>query len=69
MLFRKKVEPSCLWCEKGTKIDDETCVCLRNGVVDMWGRCSAFRYDPLKRQPERHTPVFSSYIDEKDFEI
>ena len=49
MLFRKKIDPRCAYCVKGTRISDREVACVKCGVVAAEHHCSAFRYDPLKR--------------------
>ena len=49
MLFRKKIDPRCAYCAKGTRISDEEVACVKCGIVAAEHHCGAFRYDPLKR--------------------
>ena len=64
MLFRKEIEPSCLYCTKGTPTEDGLVACLKRGVVASTYHCRAFRYDPLRRTPPppapRRHPSFSA---------
>ena len=53
MLFRKKIDPRCAYCVKGTRISDEEVACVKCGIVAAEHHCGAFRYDPLKRVPPR----------------
>jgi hypothetical protein len=69
MLFRKKIERSCSYCLKGTKIDDELTLCIKKGVVPTDGRCSGFSYDPTKRIPPRMKPLDTSKYDEEDYSL
>lgn len=69
MLFRKKIESACAYCELGTVLDEENVVCKKHGVVDKWDKCGAFRYDPLKREPETEDGVLCTDFDESDFRI
>ena len=69
MLFQKKIEPRCAYCQRGTELDEEKILCAKRGVVDRAGHCRAFRYDPLKRVPPLPTaPDFSALKDE-DFKL
>ena len=52
MLFRRKIERACAYCVRAVKIDEETMVCAKRGLVFPEGACRRFRYDPLKRVPE-----------------
>ena len=69
MLFRKKIEKACAYCLSACILDEENAVCKKHGVVDLWGKCSAFKYDPLKREPEAFTGELCSDFSEEDFEI
>ena len=51
MLFRKKIDRYCTYCQFAGKIDDETMVCQFCGIVPSDHRCRRFRYDPLRRIP------------------
>ena len=69
MLFRKKIERSCSYCLKGTKIDDELTLCIKKGVVPTDVGCSKFSYDPTKRIPPRMKPLDTSKYDEEDYSL
>lgn len=65
MLFQKKIEPRCAYCQRGAPLDEEQILCPKKGVVAPGGSCRAFRYDPLKRVPPRpNAPDFSRLRDE-----
>lgn len=69
MLFQKKIEPRCAYCERGTQLDEEKILCAKKGVVSPAGNCRAFKYDPLKRVPPLpKAPDFSGLKDE-DFKL
>ncbi len=53
MLFRKDIEPMCLYCARGVRLGDQSVGCRRCGVVPADYHCRAFRYDPMKRIPPR----------------
>ena len=53
MLFRRKIERACAYCARAARIDDDTVACRRKGPVPAEGSCRRFKYDPLKRSPER----------------
>ena len=62
MLFRKKIERSCSYCAYSTKLDDAQALCIKKGVVDLYGRCRKFCYDPTKRIPPKpKTPDFDQF--------
>lgn len=69
MLFRKKIERSCAYCVHSTKLDDESVLCIKKGVVSIFKKCRKFEYDPCKRIPTKaKAPDFSQY-DEKDYSL
>lgn len=53
MLFRKKIDRYCFYCQFAGKIDDTSMICQFCGVVPCEHHCRRFRYDPLKRIPGR----------------
>lgn len=69
MLFRKKVDRFCSYCEYAGKIDEDTMVCEHCGVVPSNHHCRRFRYDPLKRIPGRPKTVLVDKHNEKDFSL
>ena len=69
MLFRKKIEQSCLYCRYGTKLDEDMMLCAKKGIVPHCDNCRKFRYDPFKRVPPKPKALdFSKYEDE-DFSL
>lgn len=69
MLFRKKIEKSCSYCVHSAKIDQDTYLCAKKGLVTLGRRCHKFRYDPLKRIPPRMKPKDFSKCDDLDFSL
>lgn len=70
MLFRKKIDRYCAYCQFAGKIDDEKMICQKSGIVPADHRCRKFRYDPLKRVPSR--PAGSAALEgleQKDFSL
>ena len=62
MLFRKKIERNCSYCAYSTKLDDAQALCIKKGVVDLYGKCRKFCYDPTKRIPPKpKTPDFDQF--------
>lgn len=62
MLFRKKIERNCSYCAYSTKLDDDHALCIKKGVVDLYGKCRKFCYDPTKRIPPKpKTPDFDQF--------
>lgn len=65
MLFRKKIQKSCTYCQYGTKLNDEQVLCIKKGVVSLDGKCRKFTYDPCKRIPAKPKALdFEKYNDE-----
>ena len=58
MLFRKDIDPRCAYCARGSRISD-----------DKEDRCSAFKYDPLKRVPPRPMKLETAGLSEEDFQL
>lgn len=69
MLFRKKIQRSCLYCTYGTKIDNDQVLCIKKGVVSTEGSCRKFEYDPCKRVPVKPKALDFSKYDEQDYSL
>ena len=55
---KHEIEKICRFCERAADIvDDSTVLCSKKGVVSENGSCRSFRYDPLKRVPQRNDPL------------
>lgn len=64
----KKYPKKCANCFFGrTPLDKSSVLCERKGVVDPESKCRHYRYDPLKRIPQKPLPqpVFTA----EDFEL
>lgn len=69
MLFRKKIACSCLYCARGTQMEDGAILCIKRGVVVEREKCNKFKYDPCKRIPVKtKAPDFKKY-DDMDFSL
>ena len=68
MLFRKKIDRYCTYCQFAGKIDEDSVICRFCGVVPAAHHCRRFRYDPLKRVPSRPKPLKAAE-DEKDYSL
>lgn len=68
-LFRKDMDPRCIYCSRGTQLNEREVACLKYGVVPVEYHCGRFRYDPLKRVPPRPTTLNTAGLQEKDFKI
>jgi hypothetical protein len=69
MLFRKKIERNCAYCVYAGKLNDESMICRKCGIVPATHRCRRFRYDPLKRIPARPKAQDNSKYQEADFTL
>lgn len=69
LLFRKKIDRYCTYCQFAGKIDEETMVCQYHGIVPSGHHCRKFRYDPLKRIPGRVKPKEFEKFDKQDFSL
>ena len=68
MLFRKKIDRYCTYCQFAGKIDEDSMICQFCGVVPSAHHCRRFRYDPLKRVPPRPAALNDKYTSE-DFSL
>ena len=69
MLFRKKIDRYCTYCQHSGKIDEESMVCQYYGVVPCDHHCRRFRYDPLKRIPGPAPSGMERRIADQDFSL
>ena len=69
MLFEKKMEPRCAYCARGTRLDEESILCAKRGVVPAGNACRAFQYDPLKRVPPPPVAPDFSKLKDEDFTL
>ena len=69
MLFRKKMERSCLYCRFGTKMNEDMMLCAKKGIVPVCDDCRKFRYDPFKRVPPKRMALYFSKSEEEDFSL
>lgn len=69
MLFTKKIEPRCEYCERGTLLSEHKILCVKKGITKPQDCCKKFRYDPLKRIPPRPAVPDFSRLKENDFSL
>ena len=69
MLFQKGIEPRCVYCARGTQLNEESILCPKRGVVPAARSCGAFRYDPLKRVPPAPVMPDFSRLKDEDFQL
>lgn len=69
MLFRKKIERSCAYCQYGTMLEDRQILCSKKGVRGCEDQCRKFRYDPCKRMPSKAKALDFSKYDGEDYSL
>ena len=69
MLFRKKIERSCGYCIHCTKLDEDSVLCAKKGVMSLNGKCARFSYDPCKRVPGKAKALDLSKYDQEDYSL
>ena len=69
MLFRKRIERSCSYCRRGTKLDEDQVLCVKKGIRPVDGKCWKFRYDPTKRIPPKAKALDFSKYDQEDYSL
>ena len=69
MLFRKDIDPRCLYCKHGSVLSETEVACVKKGVMPPEGHCRRFAYDPLKRIPSRPVQLDTSRLKEEDFSL
>ncbi len=69
MLFRKDMEPMCLYCAHSRELDEEQMFCIKTGIVVPNHACRRFSYDPLKRIPPQPALLNTDRFSEEDFSL
>ena len=69
MLFRKKIQRSCSYCQYGTMLNEDEVLCAKRGVVASIKKCNKFSYEPYKRIPPKINPTDFSKYDNEDFTL
>ena len=69
MLFRKKIEPSCIYCSYAARLEDGTILCIKKGMKAENDKCFRFRYDPCKRIPLKAKALDFSRYQNEDFSL
>ena len=69
MLFRKRIEKSCTYCQFGTKLNEDECLCIKKGIVSLDGKCRKFTYDPYKRMPQKVKALDFEKYKEEDYSL
>lgn len=66
--FNKKTNKYCINCVHGKLLEySDEVFCVKKGFVDKFNKCMKYKYDPLKRNPEKS----DTYCDfrEEDFKL
>lgn len=69
MLFRKKIERSCSYCQYGVRLDEDLILCSKKGLKQPDSKCWRFRYDACKRIPSKAKALDFSKYDSEDFSL
>ena len=67
-VFNKKLTKACKYCRFATRLDfTDDIICKKKGISEPDSYCRHYKYDPLKRNPERI--ILKSEFTKDDFEI
>ncbi len=67
-VFNKKLTPACKYCRYSVGLNfTEEVICKKRGISEPDGSCRHYKYDPLKRQPDRIE--LNKDFEKQDFEI
>lgn len=69
MLFRKKINRYCGYCQHGAAMSDDQILCSKRGVVAASYCCRKFRYNPCKRIPPKMKSLDFEKYQETDFSL
>lgn len=69
MLFRKRIEKNCSYCQHGTALNDEEILCIKKGIMPVNCKCRKFAYDPCKRIPPKPKALDFEKYNEEDFSL
>ncbi len=69
MLFSKDIEPRCIVCRYGKKINDNEAICKHHGIVSLGYKCRRFSYDATKRIPPEDSLLRDNAFSEADFSL
>ena len=69
MLFRKKIDRACAYCERAVALCDGQVLCVKRCVKAPEDSCRAFRYDPFQRVPVKAKAMDFSRYDEEDYSL
>ena len=69
MLFRKKIERSCAYCQRGAEIDEGLILCTKKGLKTPEKQCWRFKYDPCRRIPKKAKALDFSKYEKEDYSL
>lgn len=69
MLFQKDIDPRCAYCKRGASLGEDRVMCMKKGIVTPEYHCRHFKYDPLKRIPQKPISADFSRLSEDDFRL
>lgn len=66
--FSKETSKYCLYCVHGKLLEytDEV-FCTKKGFVGKFDKCIKYKYDPIKRNPQKN--ISSTVFSEDDFKL
>jgi len=67
--FRKDIEPLCEYCRYSVELGGGDLACYRRGFTRVGESCRGFRYNAIKRVPERPRKPDTSRFTKEDFEL
>ena len=68
MIFNKKITPACKYCQHSVMLSfNNEILCKKRGFNSPDGSCRHYKYDALKREPNRIT--INSDFNKEAFEI
>lgn len=69
MLFRKKIDKACAYCQHGVALCDGQVLCVKKGVKKPEESCWRFAYDPFKRVPVKAKAMDFTRYDDTDYSL
>ncbi len=66
-MFDKAIQKKCEYCIYGSYLSEAELICKRKGIVGKDDLCRKYKYDPLKRIPQR--PKLADDFSAKDFSL
>lgn len=68
--FDREIDQACRYCAIGTpNVNQDFVLCPKRGVMAAEDHCSAFRYDPLRREIRRAPKIAAGDYRPEDFEL